>query len=68
MTRKDFEVIAEIVAIIGDERREVLLEQAVATCKVLEKTNERFDAERFVGRVIGKRGEIEREIERALKK
>lgn len=64
MTRRDFEVVAEIVAVIGDERREVLLAQAGVACEYLKTTNADFDENRFVGTVIAKRGRIEQELAR----
>lgn len=59
MTRKDFEIVAEIIAVIGSEDREVLLTQSEIACERLKKLNGRFDAERFVGAVLSKRRAIE---------
>ena len=59
MTRKDFETVATIIAVIGSENRGVLLTQAEIACEYLEKTNEKFDRKRFCGFVLGQRARIE---------
>lgn len=63
MTRKDFDLVAEIVAVIGSENRGILLEQARIASEYLERANERFDRERFCGAVIAKRRAIEQVLE-----
>lgn len=59
MTRKDFEIVATIIATIGHENRGLLLEQARVASNWLEGTNPRFDRDRFCGRVLAIRKQIE---------
>lgn len=59
MTKKDFEIVATIISVIGSENRGVLLTQAEIACEYLEKTNASFDREKFCGFVLGQRARIE---------